>query len=292
MTRIMKAYGVGFVIVAIASLSYQLGRHDRNVGVQRTLVPSLYAADSNTYIGLEAGTDLPQDRQVVSPTGVVQDREMYYPGTEALDRDEMRVIACGTGMPNARPKQAAACWLVELGNGDKFIFDIGTGFEARNRRLLVELGEGPRRPLQALRLEKRGGGVAPRWLAKCPGCDRYARKLYWRLDSDRLTCWKCADLTHRSAQAHDRRVDLARRDVFGFQIARGRAPRTLRSQLVTADLLLKAISHSTKQSKRGRTWGRGSTTSRDRILAELRQRWVRRWGRRLVQRGVGPGNSL
>ena len=25
-----------------------------------------------------------------------------------------------------RPKQAAACWLVELGNGDKFIGDIGS----------------------------------------------------------------------------------------------------------------------------------------------------------------------
>ena len=43
----------------------------------------------------------------------------------------MRVIACGTGMPNARPKQAAACWLVELGNGDKFIFDIGSGSAER-----------------------------------------------------------------------------------------------------------------------------------------------------------------
>lgn len=43
----------------------------------------------------------------------------------------MRVIACGTGMPNARPKQAAVCWLVELGNGDKFIFDIGTGASER-----------------------------------------------------------------------------------------------------------------------------------------------------------------
>ena len=37
----------------------------------------------------------------------------------------------GTGMPNARPKQAAACWLVELGNGDKFLFDIGTGSAER-----------------------------------------------------------------------------------------------------------------------------------------------------------------
>ena len=44
----------------------------------------------------------------------------------------MRVIACGTGMPNARPKQAAACWLVELGNGDKFLFDVGMGMMGNN----------------------------------------------------------------------------------------------------------------------------------------------------------------
>jgi ribonuclease Z len=59
------------------------------------------------------------------------EREVYYPGTEDLAPDEMRVTACGTGMPNARPKQAAACWLVELGNGDKFLFDIGTGSAER-----------------------------------------------------------------------------------------------------------------------------------------------------------------
>jgi hypothetical protein len=50
-----------------------------------------------------------------SPVKAIQDREVYYPGTEDLAPDEMRVTACGTGMPNARPKQAAACWLVELG---------------------------------------------------------------------------------------------------------------------------------------------------------------------------------
>jgi len=58
-------------------------------------------------------------------------REVYYPGTEELGPNEMRIVACGTGMPNARPKQAAACFLVELGNGDKFIFDIGTGSAER-----------------------------------------------------------------------------------------------------------------------------------------------------------------
>ncbi len=60
-----------------------------------------------------------------------ENRDVYYPGTEDLAPDEMRVVACGTGMPSVRPKQAASCWLVELGNGDKFLFDIGSGSHER-----------------------------------------------------------------------------------------------------------------------------------------------------------------
>ena len=66
-----------------------------------------------------------------SPTRAVSDRDVYYPASEDLAPDEMRVVALGTGMPSARPKQAAACWLVELGNGDKFLFDIGSGCHER-----------------------------------------------------------------------------------------------------------------------------------------------------------------
>lgn len=62
-----------------------------------------------------------------SPTLPIEPRGVYYPGTEALGADEMRVVALGTGMPTIRPKQAAAAFLVELGNGDKFLFDIGYG---------------------------------------------------------------------------------------------------------------------------------------------------------------------
>jgi ribonuclease Z len=58
-------------------------------------------------------------------------RDFYAPNSEDLAPDEMRLIACGTGMPTARPKQAASCWLLELGNGDKFIFDTGTGSAER-----------------------------------------------------------------------------------------------------------------------------------------------------------------
>ncbi len=34
-----------------------------------------------------------------TPTGVYPTQEVYYPGTEALAEDEIRVIACGSGMP-------------------------------------------------------------------------------------------------------------------------------------------------------------------------------------------------
>ncbi len=59
------------------------------------------------------------------------DLDVYYPGSEDLDPNEMRVVALGTGQPSARPKQASACWLVELGNGDKFLFDLGAGCHER-----------------------------------------------------------------------------------------------------------------------------------------------------------------
>ncbi len=67
----------------------------------------------------------------ISPTQPLTDLDVYYPGTEAIAPDEMRIVALGTGMPSVRPKQAAACWLVELGNGDKFLFDIGSGCHER-----------------------------------------------------------------------------------------------------------------------------------------------------------------
>ena len=75
--------------------------------------------------------------KVTSPTGTAPERYVYYPGTEELGPDEMRVIACGTGMPTARRAQAAAAWVVELGNGDKFIIDIGSGSMANIQSLMI-----------------------------------------------------------------------------------------------------------------------------------------------------------
>jgi ribonuclease Z len=76
------------------------------------------------------------DQMEVSPVKA-RARETYYPNSEDLDPDEMRVIACGTGMPTTRAAQAAACFLVELGNGDKFLFDIGSGSAERISSLQI-----------------------------------------------------------------------------------------------------------------------------------------------------------
>ena len=74
---------------------------------------------------------------VKDPNGTAPDRYSYYPGSEELGKDEIRLIALGTGMPAARRSQAATCWLVELGNGDKFLFDLGTGANANMAALMI-----------------------------------------------------------------------------------------------------------------------------------------------------------
>ena len=54
--------------------------------------------------------------------------EHYIPGKESLANNEMRITVLGSGGPApVRRAQAASGYLVELGNGDNFIFDIGPG---------------------------------------------------------------------------------------------------------------------------------------------------------------------
>lgn len=87
--------------------------------------------------GSETETALAAGGKVETPTGVAPDRYVYYPGTEELKKDEIRLIACGTGLPAARRDQAATCFLVEVGNGDKFLFDIGTGSMVNVAALMI-----------------------------------------------------------------------------------------------------------------------------------------------------------
>ena len=82
--------------------------------------------------------------KVTDPKGTAPDRYVYYPGTERLAKDEVRVIACGTGMPEQRRGAASACFLFEFGNGEKMIFDLGSGSSRNINALMIPYEPLPR----------------------------------------------------------------------------------------------------------------------------------------------------
>ena len=92
--------------------------------------------DVSFLIPLAQAAESGRGEPLVSPVKM-RDRDFYAPNSEDLAPDEIRVIACGTGMPTPRPAQAAACFLMELGNGDKFVFDIGDGSAERLMALQI-----------------------------------------------------------------------------------------------------------------------------------------------------------
>jgi len=62
----------------------------------------------------------------VRPMPWLKSAANWFPGTEEVQPDEMRVTFMGTA-PNIRPGQMNTSIYVELGNGDNFVFDMGEG---------------------------------------------------------------------------------------------------------------------------------------------------------------------
>jgi ribonuclease Z len=127
MTRIKQA-GPPIVVVALIAgiLGYILGcsKAEREEQTQAK-ANQPQTTDEQPETGPESA-QTEKGEPLISPTEA-RERDFYAPNSETLDPNEIRVIALGTGMPTPRPFQAAACFLMELGNGDKFIFDIGDG---------------------------------------------------------------------------------------------------------------------------------------------------------------------
>jgi len=80
-------------------------------------------------IAAVAQDNIPRGR---TPTAIVDGvyPASYFPNTELLGAAEMRITALGTGMPNQTRAAVSISYLVELGNGDKFLFDLGSGMLA------------------------------------------------------------------------------------------------------------------------------------------------------------------
>jgi len=62
----------------------------------------------------------------VAPMPWLKSAANWFPGTEEVQPDEMRVTFMGSS-PAIREDQSGMSIYVELGNGENFIFDIGTG---------------------------------------------------------------------------------------------------------------------------------------------------------------------
>jgi ribonuclease Z len=93
-----------------------------------TMSAAVSANDLLTPLGPTERSREIRNRQPITELG--RERSYYLAGSEELGRQEMRIIALGSGMPQVQRAQASACWFVELGNGDSFIFDIGSGCTA------------------------------------------------------------------------------------------------------------------------------------------------------------------
>ncbi len=108
MRRKGSTLGIATLALAVVfAIGWQTGRSGKSI---------------DPISGAEAAGGVVSDPNIIAP-----DRYVYYPGTEVLAKDEVRVIACGTGMPEQRRGAASPCFLAEFGNGEKLIFDIGTG---------------------------------------------------------------------------------------------------------------------------------------------------------------------
>lgn len=141
MARIKRAAPNVLVFVIVAAVGgYILGCTpvEREPESQAPAEPKAQQAGESDQVGKQPD-QAPAEADAAGQYSPVKARarDFYAPNTEDLGPDEMRLIACGTGMPTARPKQAASCWLLELGNGDKFIFDIGTGSAERVAALQI-----------------------------------------------------------------------------------------------------------------------------------------------------------
>ncbi len=101
------------------------------------MIKTMTAADSDEQNGQLTGD---QDNPYGSPPGSgislppyyrptpsVKNRNNYFPQSEPLGPDEMRIIFMGSNPWPPRLSQAGTCMMVELGSGKRLFFDFGPG---------------------------------------------------------------------------------------------------------------------------------------------------------------------
>ncbi|MCA0900660.1 guanitoxin biosynthesis MBL fold metallo-hydrolase GntH [Microbulbifer agarilyticus] len=96
------------------------------VAITAELISNAHAQEARGQLKSDDPPATPPGR-IASPVRGNTYPASYFPNTELLNADEMRITALGTGMPNQTRAAVSISYLVELGNGDSFLFDIGSG---------------------------------------------------------------------------------------------------------------------------------------------------------------------
>ena len=82
--------------------------------------------EEHNFYGAPPGTGISMPPYYL-PTPSVKNRNNYFPQSEPLGPDEMRIIFMGSQPWPPRIDQASTCIMVELGNSKRFFFDFGPG---------------------------------------------------------------------------------------------------------------------------------------------------------------------
>ena len=94
MTRRGSLVATAILVAAGMGLGAWMGAPEKKIEAVGQALDRLFVSTSARAL---------ESKQTFSPVKARENRETYYPGTEDLAPDEMRVTACGTGMPSARP---------------------------------------------------------------------------------------------------------------------------------------------------------------------------------------------
>jgi ribonuclease Z len=118
--------GVALFAAGIGFGAWLIGQEDRVSSVAGEIGGALGVSSAQAQGSADTADNEPLGRK---PVAIVDGQypASYFPNTELLGADEMRITALGTGMPNQTKAAVSISYLVELGNGDKFLFDMGMG---------------------------------------------------------------------------------------------------------------------------------------------------------------------
>jgi ribonuclease Z len=134
MTSVRKMKETAYVILVLFVASCTPEGNNTQDKVTENEEPGTYRFE-RVYGETPDGYPLPLTGKPITKEAVIFTKEdgdikeypEYFTPGEELGSNEMRVVCIGSGNPPVRMRQAASSWLVQLGNGENFIFDIGGG---------------------------------------------------------------------------------------------------------------------------------------------------------------------